>query len=59
MKSKKTFAVEVTQIRKIGVVIVAESEKEALKKVKEKYRNGEYELGCDTVVAAEFEIRNE
>ena len=59
MKSNKTFAVEITQIRKINAAIVAECEKDALKKAKERYQNGEYEFNCDTIVAAEFDIRNE
>lgn len=59
MKSKKAFAVEVTQIQKTETVIEAENEKDALKEAKIRYQNGEYKFGSDTIVAAEFEIKNE
>jgi hypothetical protein len=59
MKTKKTFAVEVTQIRKIETVIEGEDEKDALKEAKNRYKNGEYKFDANTIVAAQFEIKYE
>jgi len=59
MKSKKTFTVEITQIRKIETVIEGENEKDALKEAKKRYTNGEYDFDERTIVAAQFDIKYE
>ncbi len=59
MKSKKAFAVEVTQIRKMETVIEGETEQDALKEAKNRYKNGEYSFDANTIVAAQFETKYE
>ncbi len=58
MKLKKIFDVEITEIHQIRVVIEANSRAEALDKAKEKYRNNEYTFDLDSLVAAEFEVKD-
>jgi len=58
MKLKKIFDVEINEIYQIKDVIEAESRSEALEKAKEKYRNGEYTFNVDSLVAAEFEVKD-
>ena len=57
MRLKKVFNVEITEIHQINDVIEAGNKEEALEKAKEKYRNGEYIFDLDSLVAAEFEVR--
>lgn len=57
MKLKKVFYVEITEIHQMKDVIEAGSKAEALEKAKEKYRNDEYIFDMDSLVAAEFEVR--
>ncbi len=59
MGPKRTFNVEITEIRHIDVDVEAESEKDALKKARISYGNGAYKTESENIVAAEFEIRND
>lgn len=59
MGFKRTYSVEITEIRHIDVDVEAESEKDALKKARISYGNGAYKTESNHIVAAEFEIKND
>lgn len=54
--AKKKFTVEVTETLQRQVEIEAESEQEALQKVKELYRNEEIVLGWQDFIENDFQI---
>lgn len=59
MGSKRTYNVEITEIRHIDVDVEAENEKDALTKARLSYGDGLYRTERENIVAAEFEIRND
>ena len=59
MGFKRTYSVEITEIRHIDADVEAESEKDALKKARISYGNGAYKTESNHIVAAEFEIKND
>lgn len=58
MGAKRTYNVEITEIKHFDIDIEAESEKEALTKARISYGNGAYKTQLRNTVAAEFEIIN-
>lgn len=56
--SKRTFKIEIKEIRRKAILIEAESEKEAVAEARKRYLNGEYTIDRGGIVAAEFETEN-
>ena len=59
MGFKRTYSVEITEIRHIDVEVEADNEKDALTKARISYGDGIYKTECNHIVAAEFEIKND
>lgn len=59
MGLKRTYSVEITEIRHIDVEVEADNEKDALKKARISYGDGIYKTESNHIVAAEFEIKND
>ena len=56
--SKRTFKIEIKEIRRKDILIEAESEKEAVAEARKRYLNGEYTIDRGGIVAAECETEN-
>ena len=59
MGLKRTYSVEITEIRHIDVEVEADNEKDALTKARISYGDGIYKTESNNIVAAEFEIKND
>lgn len=59
MGLKRTYSVEITEIRHIDVEVEADNEKDALTKARISYGDGIYKTERNHIVAAEFEIKND
>mgnify|MGYP005787455135 FL=1 len=59
MGLKRTYSVEITEIRHIDVEVEADNEKDALTKARISYGDGIYKTEGNHIVAAEFEIKND
>lgn len=59
MGLKRTYSVEITEIRHIDVEVEADNEKDALTKARISYGDGIYKTESNHIVAEEFEIKND
>lgn len=59
MGFKRTYSVEIMEIRHIDVEVEADNEKDALTKARISYGDGIYKTESNHIVAAEFEIKND